>query len=129
MQTEKNRMNKIERVTTGRGVLEWVTIDGEGKENLSGKLQYVANLVVDEDDAILQKIADFWATNKPTGFKGEPKSTGIYDHKVDTGETDEDGDKVYSFDGKKYIAFKTGTTFPDGFHKEIKIFNAKRNRV
>ena len=36
----------MEKFKTPKGTLEWVIISGEGKENLSGKLQYTANLVL-----------------------------------------------------------------------------------
>lgn len=122
-------MSKVAKFKTSKVVLEWVTIDGEGKENLSGKLQYVANGVVEADDAVIAAIEKFWADNKPAGFNKPAKSTGIYPHKSDTGEKDESGKAIYYEDGKMYLAFKTGTTFPDGSTKKVKTYNAKGREV
>jgi hypothetical protein len=118
-----------QKLVTGRGKLEWVTIEGEGKANMSGKMQYVANLVIEADDPIVAKIEKFWADNKPAGFKGPCKSNGVYNHKVDSGKTDEDGDKIYTEDGKVYLSFKTGISYADGKAKVIQIYNAKNNKV
>lgn len=122
-------MSNIKKFKSPKGTLEWVTISGEGKENLSGKLQYVANLVVEADDPIVDEINAFWEANKPAGYKKEPKSTGIYPHGVATGNKDEEGKAIYEEDGKVYLAFKTGTTFPDGSTKKVQIYNAKARKV
>lgn len=122
-------MSKVVKISTTKGELEWVTIDGEGKENLSGKLQYVANLVIEADNPIVATIEKFWKDNKPAGFKKLAKSNGLYPHKVDSGKKDEDGKAIYEEDGKLYLAFKTGTTFPDDSVKKIQIYNAKAKKV
>ena len=122
-------MSKIAKFKSPKGTLEWVTIDGEGKENLSGKLQYVANVVVEADSPIVAQIEKFWEENKPAGFKKDAKSNGIYPHKADTGKKDEDGKAIFEEDGKLYLAFKTGTTFPDGSTKKVQIYNAKARKV
>lgn len=109
---------------TPKGPLEWVNIRGEGKENLSGKLQYVANVVVEADDPIIAQIEAYWEENKPKGFKKDPKSMGIYDHTVATDEQDENGKTIYEPDGKKVLAFKTGTTYADGKPKVVAVYNA-----
>lgn len=114
---------------TPRCSLEWVNIRGEGKENLSGKMQYVANAVIDADDPLHEQIKAFWEEHKPKGFKKPPKSTGIYEHKVPTDETDEDGKRIYEPDGKFYLAFKTGTTYADSKPKVVDIYNAKGKKV
>lgn len=126
-------MATIQTIRTGKGKFEWVNIAGEGKPNMNGLMQYVASIVFDPEDPefkrVEQEIADFWAENKPKGAK--MKSNGIYDHQVllvdDKGEAvlDEDGSKQYENDGLKYLAFKTGTTWPDGKAKVVKTFNAK----
>ena len=74
----------IQKLTTPKGTLEWVTIDGEGKENLSGKMQYVANIVLEADSPVVKKIEQFWKDNKPNGFKKDAKSLGIYPHTADS---------------------------------------------
>lgn len=119
-------------IETPRGQLEWVNIAGEGKPNLSGKLQYVANLVLltPEDTATVEAaINDFWEANKPEKFSKAPKSLGIYDHTAPTGEKDEDGKAIYAPTGKRYLAFKTGTTYSKGEPKIIKVLNSKNNPV
>ncbi len=123
-------MSVTKKITSPKGPLEWVTIDGDGKENLSGKLQYVANVVVDEKDPIVKEINDFWEENKPKGFKKDAKSTGVYPYKAPTEEKDEDGKDIYEVvKGKVSLSFKTGTTYPDGTVKKIQIYNAKARKV
>ena len=122
-------MSETKRFISPKGELEWVTISGEGKENLSGKMQYVANVVIEADDPIIKEIEEFWEANKPAGFKKDAKSLGIYPHKADTGEKDEDGKAIYEEDGKSYLAFKTGVTFADGKQKVVKVYNAKGKQV
>ena len=122
-------MSNVSKFKSPKGTLEWVTIDGDGKENLSGKLQYVANVVVEADSPVIAQIEKFWEENKPAGFKKKAKSTGIYPHTTDSGEKDEDGKPIYKEDGKVYLAFKTGTTFPDGSTKKVQIYNAKARKV
>lgn len=125
-------MAQTKPIETPRGKLEWVNITGEGKANLSGKMQYVANLVLEtpEDIASVEaQINDFWEANKPEKFKGAPKSLGIYDHTTPTGEKDEEGKAIYEPTGKKYLAFKTGVAYGDGKPKVIKVLNSKNNPV
>ncbi len=130
--------NAIEKVRTPKGVAEWVTITGEGKENLSGKLQYVANLVGEQSDEAIMgfkaKIEAFWEENKPKGFKRKPKSLGWYYHEKLKGEDgeyleDDEGNPVFNKEGKIYFVFKTGTTMPKGNTKVIKTYNAKAKQV
>lgn len=130
--------NAIEKVRTPKGKAEWVTITGEGKENLSGKLQYVANLVGSQSDeaimAFKAKIEKFWEENKPDGFKRKPKSLGWYYNepiKDEDGEfvLDEEGNKTFNEEGDVYFAFKTGTKMPKGNAKVIKTYNAKAKQV
>lgn len=118
------------KFTSPKGELEWVTIDGEGKANLSGKMQYVANVVVGSEDPILDEIAEFFEENKPQGFKKAPKSTGIYEYKKATENKDEDGKTIYETDETKVsLSFKTDTHYPDGTPKKIQLYNAKANKV
>lgn len=112
-----------------KGELEWVTISGEGKENLSGKLQYCANVVIAANDPVIAKIQKFWEDNKPAGYSKPPKSTGVYPHTSPSDAKDEAGKPVYTEDGQMYLSFKTGTTFPDGKTKKIQVYNAKAAKV
>lgn len=122
-------MSNILKFKSPKGELEWVTIDGDGKENLSGKMQYLANVVIEADDPIVAKINEYWEANKPKGFKKDAKSNGMYPHKADSGEKDETGKAIYEEDGKLYLAFKTGTSYPDGSTKKVQIYNAKAAKV
>jgi len=125
-------MAQTKPIETPRGKLEWVVITGEGKPNMSGKLQYTANVVLqtpEETAHIEQLIEDFWQANKPEKFTKAPKSNGVYEHIEYTGEKDENDQPIKRATGKKYLAFKTGTTYNDGKPKTIKVFNSKNNEV
>ncbi len=134
-------MAKIKPVAfkTPKASLLWATIDGEGKENLSGQMKYVVTAVVPENSEIVESIKAFWKTNKPTGFKDVKKdeknpkgykSLGIYPHTVKTDEVDEDGDAIYeTVEGMVELRFSTDVTWPDGKPKVITIYNAKGNKV
>lgn len=124
------------KITTPKGELEWVTITGEGKENMSGKLQYVASIVLDPENEpthqeVIDKIKAFWDENKPAKFSKEPKSLGVYPHTIPDpeGETDEEGKVIRVPTGKYVLTFKTGTTFPDGSAKKVKVYNSKAKLV
>jgi len=129
----------IEKIKTTKGTFEWVTISGEGKENLSGKMKYQANLVIDPqnvpaDAALIAKIDAFWTENKPKGFNRPPKSTGYYLHDpvLDAaGEPtyNDEGKKVFNKDGKMHLTFSTDTAFPSGDTKVVKVYNAKANVI
>jgi len=123
------------KTVTPKGELAWVTITGEGKENMSGKMQYKVDLILDpqnvpEHKAYIDKIDAFWEDNKPEGFKKKAKSKGYY---LCTKLLDKDGNPqkddedafIYDPKGKISVSFKTGTTFPDGSPKVIKVRNAK----
>lgn len=114
----------IENVTTPVGNLEWVFITGEGKEDLQGNPTYTVSLVLEGDQAkvLEEQINDFWEANRPKGIS-EPKSLGFYAHTA----KDAEGEKVET--GKTAFVFKTGTTFPNGNPKVIKVFNAKGAEV
>lgn len=131
-------MSKTLTIETPKGSLEWVLISGEGKENLSGKLQYKADLVLEGEPAAALKatIDAFYQETKPKGAPKTPKSTGYYPHKLPklaedgTPELDEDGKKILLETGKTVFSFKTDTTWPkDGSQKVIKVFNSKGNPV
>jgi hypothetical protein len=123
-------MAVTKKFTSPKGEIEWATIEGEGKENLSGVLQYVANSVISADDPVVAEIEAFWEENKPKGFRKERKSNGLYPYKIKTEEKDEDGKDIYEVDETRLsMAFKTGTTYPDGSPKKIQIYNSKANKV
>ncbi len=118
------------------GDLEWVTISGKGKPNISGTLQYLVSVVLEGNIAEVEKtkIDEYWADNKLKGIK-VPKSLGYYKHVIpaldDDGEPilDEDGDPTKKETGKTVFVFKTGTTYKDGGAKKIPVFNAKGSEV
>jgi len=108
----------IAKFKTPKGTLEWVFITGEGKENLNGVMQYVADLVLDEASEecklLTTQVRKFWEDNKPAQFDKEPKSLGFKAHKDE---------------GRVKFSFKTGTSFPSGDAKVITVFNSKGNKV
>ena len=124
-------MSNIKKFESARGTLEWVTITGEGKPNMSGKLEYLATLVLEGDAAatLRAEIDAFWAENKPAKFNKDAKSLGYYDHTEATGDVDEDGKKIYAPTGKTSFRFKTGTTYKDGKQKLVQVYNSKGNKV
>lgn len=129
----------IVKVVSPKGELRWVTITGEGVENMSGKLQYKADVILDpsnneEHKKFIDKIDKFWNDNKPKGFKKKPKSLGYYycDKVLDSDGNptkDEEDVFIYNKDGKVSVSFKTSTTFPDGKAKVVKTRNAKGSEV
>jgi hypothetical protein len=132
--------NAIEKIKSTKGELQWITITGEGKENLSGKMKYQANVVLDPknvaaDAALIAKIDTFWEDNKPKGFKRKAKSMGYYFNEpvldADGDPTyDEDGKKIFNKNGKMHLTFSTDTVYAKtGDTKEIKVYNAKANIV
>jgi hypothetical protein len=131
-------MSKTMTIESPKGSLAWVVISGEGKENLSGKMQYKADLILEGEaaEALKASIDEYFQENKPKGFSKAPKSTGYYPHKAPklnadgTPELDENGKKVLVETGKTVFSFKTDTTWPkDGSPKLIKVFNSKGNPV
>lgn len=130
----------LQKVVTPKGELAWVTITGEGKENISGKLQYVASIILDPkhkeaDKAFIDSIDEFWADNKPSWMgKRKAKSLGYYlcdPLRNEAGDViKDDEDKVqYDPEGRVMVSFKTGTTFPDGSTKVVKTYNSKAKEV
>ena len=110
--------------------LMWIKIDGEGEESLSGKMQYLASVLMTEEqkDALEAELAAFWKENRPAGAK-KMKSNGISAEMRKTDETDEDGDPIKEPTGNYLLQFKTNATWPDGNRNKIKIFNAKGKPV
>ncbi len=133
-------MAEVIKLITPRGTLEWVTIDGEGKENLSGKMQYLANIVLDPQNvdthkAVIDELDAYWAENKPADMgKRKAKSMGYYLHDPlldDNGDKvlDDEDKVVYDPKGRVHLTFKTGTTFASGDPKVVKIYSAKNKIV
>lgn len=122
----------IVKTISPKGEFEWVTITGEGKENLSGTMQYLANIVLDpekpEVKAYIKELDDFWAENRPKNIK-VPKSMGYYEHTVKTDETDEDGEAIYKETGKTQLSFKTSITYKSGDPKVVHTYNSKGVKV
>lgn len=131
-----------EKTKSPKGELVWVTITGEGKENLNGKMQYKADMILDPANepahqAYLDSLKAFWDENKPKNHKKKPKSLGWYlnDPVVDDEGNpvlDDEGEKQYveiKDGGKVRLSFKTATTFPDGKAKVVKVYNSKAKRV
>lgn len=123
------------KIVSPKGELRWVTITGEGKENMSGKMQYKVDIIIDPknnavDKAFIDKLDKFWADNKPAGFKKKPKSMGYYfaDKLLDENgepQKNEEDEFIYDPNGKVSLSFKTSVTWPDGNTKVVKTRNAK----
>lgn len=123
------------------GDLKWVVYNGEGKENLSGRMKYQSDLVlpVDSEECKNLKAAidSFWEDNRPAGLpaKKPAKSLGYRLEKEPV--LDDEGHKQYGDDGKvvsketgnMVFTFSTDTTYSSGDPKVINIFNAKGNKV
>jgi hypothetical protein len=123
-------ITKVKTPVTGE--LQWVTITGEGKENLSGKMQYVATVAFDPKEPawakLMTEVDSFWADNRPKKIK-DPKSTGFYPEMRKTAETDEDGEAIKEATGRMLLAFKTGVAWPDGSPTIVKTYNSKGKEV
>lgn len=128
-------MSKAISVKSPKGVLEWVIISGDGKPNKKGTAyKYQASVVCEPDapgvEAFKKQIDEYWKENRPKGAKVNGFNTISYrNHSVATSEVDEDGDKVYEEDGKIEFFFSTGTLWPDGSQKKIKVYNSKGREV
>lgn len=121
----------IQSVQTPRGELCWVTITGEGKESLQGKMQYMASIAFDPKDQawidLEAEVKKFWVENKPKGIK--MKSNGFYMETEKTDETDEEGDPIRKETGRRILQLKTNATWPDGKPTKVKIYNSKGKPV
>lgn len=123
------------------GDLKWVVFNGEGKENMSGKMKYTADLVLPADDekalALKASLDAYWEENKPAGLppKKPAKSMGYRMEKEPI--LDAEGNKQYDDEGKVLsretgnivFTFQTDTVYPSGDPKVVAIFNAKGNKV
>jgi hypothetical protein len=134
-------MSQVMQVKTPVGDLKWVVFTGEGKENMSGRMKYQADLVLPTDSEEAQNlkgvIDQYWADNRPSGLppKKPAKSLGYRLEKEPI--LDDEGNKQYDDEGKvvsketgnTVFTFSTDTTYPSGDQKVINIFNAKGNKV
>lgn len=134
-------MSQVLAVKTPVGELKWVVFNGEGKENMSGRMKYQSDIVfpVDSEECknLKATVDQYWVDNRPAGLpKGKPaKSMGYRLEKEPV--LDEDGNKQYGDDGKvisketgnMVFTFSTDTSYPSGDPKVINIFNAKGNKV
>lgn len=102
-----------EAFTSPKGNLKWAFISGDGRKG-----KYSVAVVVPEAQAkeAMTVIDTFWNENRPKKAKPRPKTTG-YKYEED----DDTGAKT----GNVLFSFSTGTTFPSGDKKVVKIFTAK----
>ena len=102
-----------EAFTSPKGNLKWAFITGDGRKDKYSVVVSVPEAEAKEDMAYIDQ---WWKDNRPKQSKPRPKSTGYkYEEDEETGERT----------GNVYFSFSTGTTFPSGDKKVIKIFTAK----
>ena len=102
-----------EAFTSPKGNLKWAFITGEGRKD---KYSVVVSVPEAQAKEAMEVIDLFWKENKPKQAKPRPKSTGYkYEEDETTGEQT----------GNVYFSFSTGTSFPSGDAKVIKLFTAK----
>lgn len=108
-------MSKI-KVTTPKGTLQWAFINGAGKENLNGDMQYTVDLVTSREEAapLIKQLEDLWEESKPKTAR-QAKSMGYKEAK-------EDPDSIV-------FTFKTKTTYPSGDPKRVDVFNAQAQKI
>lgn len=126
------------KITTPKGELRWVTISGEGRENLNGTMQYLATLVLDPKTAkpLMDQAKKFYAENRnksiPAAKPAKTLGWSYADYDLDAnGEKQYDDDGKVMMDKKGPIAFqfKTATTYPDGKQKVVRVYNSKKKPV
>jgi len=103
-----------EAFTSPRGNMKWGFITGEGRKD---KFSIVISVPEAEAKEAMEAIDAFWKENKPKAAKPRPKSTG---YKFE--EDEETGERT----GNVYFSFSTGTSFPSGDKKVVKVFTAKK---
>jgi len=103
-----------EAFTTPKGNLKWAFITGDGRKD---KYSIVVSVPEAEAKEAMDAIDAFWKENKPKQAKPRPKSTGYkYEEDEETGERT----------GMVYFSSSTGTAFPSGDKKVVKVFTAKK---
>lgn len=125
-----------QKYTTPRGELIWVYITGEGKTNKKGKNKYQASVVMPEADAkpLVDVINEFWEENRPKESRkakaAPPTTLGYRTYSKHNGEFDEDGDPIFEeVEGMIEFFASTGTVWPDGKPKKVKVYNSKGREV
>lgn len=103
-----------EAFTSPKGNLKWAFITGEGRKD---KYSVVVSVPEANAKEAMTAIDAFWKENRPKQAKPRPKSTGYkYEEDEETGERT----------GNVYFSFSTGTSFPSGDKKVVKLFTAKK---
>ena len=103
-----------EAFTSPRGNMKWAFITGDGRKD---KFSIVISVPEAEAKEAMAVVDLFWKENKPKQAKPRPKSTGYkYEEDEETGERT----------GNVYFSFSTGTSFPSGDKKVVKVFTAKK---
>jgi len=103
-----------EAFTSPKGNMKWAFITGDGRKD---KFSIVISVPETEAKDAMAAIDLFWKENKPKQSKPRPKSTG---YKFE--EDEETGERT----GNVYFSFSTGTAFPSGDKKVVKVFTAKK---
>jgi len=103
-----------EAFTSPKGNMKWAFITGDGRKD---KFSIVISVPEAEAKEAMASIDLFWKENKPKQSKPRPKSTG---YKFE--EDEETGERT----GMVYFSFSTGTSFPSGDKKVVKVFTAKK---
>ncbi len=102
-----------EQFTSPKGNLKWAFIDGDGRKD---KYSVVVSVPEAEAKEAMAYIDNWWKENRPKQSKPRPKTTGYkYEEDEETGERT----------GNVYFSFSTGTSFPSGDKKVVKLFTAK----
>ena len=113
---------EAQNVVTPVGDLDWIFITGNGKKDPQGNDRFSATLTLDTDSKECQLLKDtineFWEENKPAKAK-KAKSLGFRDLQ----------DEQENPTGKTAFVFWSGTHYPTGDSKIIKVFNAKGAEV
>ena len=109
--------NESMNVTSPKGALMYMTIDGEGKENFDGDgMVYEATIDVPMKDAepFMDKIDDFMESKAPKGYK---QANVPY-------KTPSDSDKVP--EDHVRFTFKTNVTMPSGSKVKVRIYDSNK---
>jgi len=122
----------MQKVTTPKGKFGFTIISGKGKEK-KGKSVYMTSVSMPDAEAkpLIDAIEEYWKENKPKGAKRDKVQTiGYRPLTKKSDKVDEDGDAIYEeVPGYTEFFAATGTTWPDGKTKEIKVYNAKGRPV
>lgn len=119
-------MADLVNISTPVGVLTWVNISGQGKENYNEDgYEYVASVVMKLSEAqpTIDSIDSVYDTSDPEGKKNK-KSTGYR-------PCNEDGSSLEEGETSDFVifSFKTGTCYKDGKAKKISVYNSSAAKV